>query len=523
VTTNFDCCIEKASKKDFRFKKLIVYAEEEHSLRRLNHKEKIIKLHGCIKKPSLLGATVDQITKDEYFVKTKIVLNKILKSTSTILFLGYSCSDKWDITKVFTEFSKKKISLPEILFWQHSNEGFENPTENQKKIFEGFKCTWMSGDTDFLIGQIAGLNKIKLPKKSCPIPPQNILGEKVTDKNYVLGKIFQAGGFFKTSEKYFNAYTKSDTPDRRDKRKTIYALESLGDVCRKLKKNRNSRLHYQQAINLNDRIFHTSSRNLNLYKAALFTKISMLLLDSKKVEKASQYMNQAIEIIKANEKGFLSVEQKFQIAETYNDFAFLMYQNKKYKETEEYWKISLSYKKSISKIFPQRYIGTYASTLNNLGAMYYYINQYTKAIKVSSESVKLTRELAEVNPTVYLPDLARRLNNLGCIYRETLNRRLALKYLTEALQIRENLVKEIPTVYLSEKAFTLINISVAFQKKPKKKNISLQYLDKAIEILIKFRNLVSVRKYFENVSKILSVWGIDSGDYIKKKWGFSHK
>lgn len=523
VTTNFDCCIEKSLKNNFKQKKLIVYAEDDYSLEKLSYKSKIIKLHGCIKKPSLLGATVDQITKDEYFGKVKIALNKVLSQTSAIMFLGYSCSDKWDITKVFTDYSKQNYNLPEILFWQHSIDPFESPSASQKKIFEGFNTKWMSGDTNSLIEQLALLNSIKLPNKRIVIPPKNILENNVRNKNYVLGKLFQAAGYFKISEKYLNEHTKIDSTNKRDKLINVYSLESLGDICRKLKKNKTSRLHYQNAITLSKNVAFKTIRNKNLYKAALFTKISMLLLDSKKNKKANEYMNNAIKIIKHSEKGRLSIEQKFQIAETYNDFAFMLYQNKSYNEAEDYWTISLSYKKDISKVFPQRYGGTYASTLINLGAMYYYTNRYDKAIKVSTESINLTRELAEINPTVYLPDLARRLNNIGCIYREMLNRKEALKYLKEALKIRDELVKEVPTVYLSEKAFTLINISVVFQKKPKNQTISLEYLDKAIEILVRFRSIVSVKKYFENVDKILSAWGIESNNYIKNKWGFNYK
>ena len=523
VTTNFDCCIEKCLKKYFKQKKLIVYGEEEYSLRKLSYKEKIIKLHGCIKSPSLLGATVDQITKDEYFGKVKIVLNKILPETSAILFLGYSCSDKWDITKVFNEYSKQNSKLPEVLFWQHSSDLSEIPSENQKKIFKGFSCTWMSGDTNLLVEKLALLNNIKLINKGNFIPPRNILDKPVTNKNFVLGKLFQASGYFKFSEKYLNVYIKKDSINKSDKLNVLHSLESLGDICRKLKKSRTSKLHYQSAINLNNTVSFNTIRNKNLHKASLFTKISMLLLDGNKFVKANEYMKEAIEIIKHNKKGRLSIEQKFQIAETYNDFAFMLYQNKNYLEAENYWVISLSYKKDISKIFPQRYVGTYASTLNNLGAMYYYTNQYGKAIKVSSKSINLTRELAEINPAVYLPDLARRLNNMGCIYREKLNRKRALKYLEEALEIREKLVKEVSNVYLSEKAFTLINISVVFQKEPKNKTVSLEYLNKAIEILIRFRNIVSVKKYFENVNKILSAWDIDPNDYINNKWEANYK
>lgn len=523
VTTNFDCCIEKVLKTNLKENKLIVYAEDEHSLRRIRYKQKLIKLHGCIRKPSLLGATVDQITKNEYFGKVNIAINKVLKRTSSILFLGYSCSDKWDITKVFTEYSRQNSKLPEILFWQHSDDPLEEPSENQKKIFEGFDCKWMSGDTSLLVEQLALTNNIELVNKRKVIPKTNILKKKIIDKDYVLGKLFQATGNFKTSEKYLNKHSKLVYTNKAYSLKSTYAIESLGDICRKLKKNKLSRQHFEYAIDLTENIPHKTNRDIALYKAGLLTKISMLLLDSKKIDKASEYMDNAIKIIKQCEKGFLSIEQKFQIAETYNDFAFMLYQNKNYNEAEVYWKISLSYKRAISKIFPQRYVGTYASTLNNLGAMYYYTNQYDKAIKVSTESIKLTRELADVNPIVYLPDLARRLNNMGCIYRETLNRKLALVYLEEALQIRERLVKEFPSVYLHEKAFTLINISVAFQKKPKNKMASLKYLDKAIEILIKFQNIVSVKKYFENVNNILSRWGIDSNKYIKDKWDFNYK
>ncbi len=514
LTTNFDCCFEKVLR-EFRSnnRRSIVYAYPDNVLHNDNFHGKIIKLHGCLSRPSTIGATVDQITKAEFFIKNKIVLNRVLANSNTILFIGYSCSDKWDITKIFSEISLVESEKPMILFWQHSSEINDQPTENCKKIFKSYKCVWMSGDTEMLIKELAIVNKINIPfkRKSSTIELSNW---NPLNGNYALGNLFKVAHIFPLSKKYTASFIRSSSVQKVSPLLRVRAIECLAYVYRKLREYENSKAKYLQGISLLKSSTDGSAREIAFTKSKLYNDIAMLQLDYLENEKARDNMIQAISIVAPYRNLKLKLEHKYQLSEIYGDYGYLLYSDKEYQNAVEYWELSLKLKENLSAIYPQRYLGKYASSLNNLGAMYYFLGQNDPAIQYSEKAIDITKNLAEVNPVSYNQDLSKRLNNLGCIYREKLNRPAALRCFKESLSIKRSLAMNSPEIYLPEVAKTLINLSVLYQKPRQNRSISLRYLDEAIDILDRFKHSAAVNKYYNQVNDILMKWGLDPSRYL---------
>lgn len=512
VTTNFDTCLEQALK-DIKKKKdtIITYNENETVLKGLNYDDKIIKIHGCKTNPLLLGTTVDQITKTEFFTKNRLSIGSIIDNCSAILFIGYSCSDKWDVTRIFKEYSKKR-KKPIVLYWQHSLKSNQEPDCNQLEMLSSFDCIWMNGDTKLLISEIARRNSIDITNSHITCPKYVL--EKLTPMypDYVLGKLFQASQFYEASARYLLKFLHDKTIISLDNLILKKATESLADVFRKTNKYKNSKKSYLNSIHFLD-ASKIKNRDYVFYKSGIYTKLGALLRDNENLNEAQNYHQKAMTLLNPYENKEIEIPYKAQIAESYNDFAYLKYELKDLENAEIFWKRSLKIRKEISQVYPQRYLHDCAASLNNLGVLFHYTKRYEKAIEFCSDAVELTRTLTKDNPFIYKGDLAKRLSNLGCLYRDNNETKIALQHLEETLIIRRELAEDSPDVYRPLIANTLINISVLYQKTINKE-LSILFLDKAVTILVEFKETPSVMKYIEIVKRVLKDWGIDYVKYL---------
>jgi len=524
ITTNFDNCIEKSfSDKKNNKKKLVVYSETISHLKSAETAGKVVKIHGSAERRSTLGATVDQITKTEFYNKNLIVLDNVLDTSRAILFLGYSCSDKWDVTKIFTEYVSRKGRKPEIIFWQHYDSANSHPSENQKKIFKSYKCSWLCGDTDKLVSQLAVTNGLDIPDPPYRKAVYTFEGLKPNDPNYVLGRLLQTANFHRLAVKFLERFVALAPESTAESIRHAKAFESLADVYRKFNEFRKSRRSFLKAIELMNSVELVDKKEVAFSLARLYSKLSMLLLDNKKSNAGAKYMDKAIGKIRPYRRGRLSIDHKFQMAETFNDFAYLKFTEKEYASAASIWFYSLKLREQLSKVYPQRYLIYFSESLNNIGSSYYFMDKYFEAIDYTTRAVNVVRELSEINPVIYLPLLSLRLNNLGAMYRENANRKMALITLKEALSIRQKLATDDPDVYLPKVAFTMINLSVVYLKLPKNKTASLKYLSQAIGIIKKFKRKTAVEKYLENIAKVLKAWSIEPTKYLKENWGLEYQ
>lgn len=518
ITTNFDCCIENVFKdRKTNDQKLIVYNKQEDWLKHTEVQDKLIKIHGSTETPVSIGATVDQITKTEFFNKNQIILDKILRSTPVILFLGYSCSDKWDVTRVFKTY--KEEEKPEIIFWQHKDGRTKGPTINQEEIFMGYSCTWITGDTNKLIVKLSNQNKIIIPEYNFVPAIYPFKDLKPLHASYVLGKLFMAAHLYKPAIKYLEFFVDYQTSKAINNSIFLLATESLAELYRKFNRYEECQTSFLQAIELASQLKDNSEKEQAFIVARLQRKLAVSFLANGDPTQANKYMVDALNVLKPYLNTRLNIDHKFQLAEIFNDFGYLKQQENDWQEGIKNFKSAVKLRKQLAKIYPQRYLISCSESLSNLGSTYHYNNQYKKAIGKASEAIDIVRDLAEANPTVYLEELSRKLNNLGCMYRDKPNPEMALTNLNEALVIWQQLSKDERDVYYRHVAYTLINLSRVFLKRPKNRTASLNYLDKAIPILVEYQHVAAVNKHFRTVANVLKEWSLDPRKYFNDKWG----
>jgi tetratricopeptide (TPR) repeat protein len=205
------------------------------------------------------------------------------------------------------------------------------------------------------------------------------------------------------------------------------------------------------------------------------------------------------------------------VASTLNNLAILQRDQNEYPAAQLSYKESLTIYRELAQVNPQTYLPDVAMTLNNLGMLQRSKNDYYASQSSYEEAITIWRELAQVNPQTWLPKVAITLNDLGnlqCVQNEYSATQANYE---EALQIRRELARVNPKTYLPNLALTLINLAVFFLNFVPNKELSLQYVEEAIDILIPFREIPYIQNYLQNAFAVLRDWGIDPEEYMQKK------
>ncbi len=138
TTTNFDLCFEKALDDSGTTYKKIVH---EKKFSKFSHKHNtLIKIHGCINQPESIRSTLESVVDKSKINKRFPAIKRIFGAgcDSLVLVLGYSCSDKFDITELVQRIPKKDRSG--IAYVSHIR------TEETKE----WKMAKLTGDVDDL-------------------------------------------------------------------------------------------------------------------------------------------------------------------------------------------------------------------------------------------------------------------------------------------------------------------------------------------------------------------------------------
>jgi tetratricopeptide (TPR) repeat protein len=162
-TTNFDVLIEKAFEQEglMRNENFKVYFNDDEF--RLidwddNDIVKLIKIHGSMEDPTSLAISLNQVSSTYLSDKRKEVVENIFAASNeeSVLVLGYSCSDLFDITP---QIQSIRVGYKKIFFIEHNSaddEKSENITVSNaknpfKNFFESFR---MISNTDNIIKHI---------------------------------------------------------------------------------------------------------------------------------------------------------------------------------------------------------------------------------------------------------------------------------------------------------------------------------------------------------------------------------
>lgn len=167
MTTNFDLLLEKSG-----IMGLEISINESQFSRIHNRTSNYIKIHGCVSNKESIRTTIDSIAKRELKDKRKTAVEKFFRDwhLSTIFIMGYSCSDKMDITPFLRSIHD---SSTRIVFIQHQSNPRESIPEIPYFPFEFFNCNLYVGNTTelvdilcqhFNVPYIDGYDKIDIDK-----------------------------------------------------------------------------------------------------------------------------------------------------------------------------------------------------------------------------------------------------------------------------------------------------------------------------------------------------------------------
>jgi tetratricopeptide (TPR) repeat protein/NAD-dependent SIR2 family protein deacetylase len=145
VTTNFDTLLEQAlSKLGMQAgKDFYVYIRPEE-FRKIDwhiQRRRILKLHGCLSDPDSMYATLSQVASRRSVAAIHPPLESIFKTGrhSSVLILGYSCSDHFDITPAIRALGD---NMREVILIDH--------TDRPSKEWYGEPLTQRGGSNPFL-------------------------------------------------------------------------------------------------------------------------------------------------------------------------------------------------------------------------------------------------------------------------------------------------------------------------------------------------------------------------------------
>ena len=180
LTTNFDTLIEKTFENS-NIK--ILHSKDHFESEKWNQNDKfLIKIHGCVSNKKDLAITLSQVANSTLASSREKALKKIFTNKlnhKSVLIIGYSASDIFDISPIIEKLSNKNISIyyishsllssfkvKEISSISNIETGEEILEDGKiiKNPFCSYKGYWVSVNTNSLIKQIWSLLFANSPK-----------------------------------------------------------------------------------------------------------------------------------------------------------------------------------------------------------------------------------------------------------------------------------------------------------------------------------------------------------------------
>lgn len=219
VTTNFDELIESALNTNGVSYQLIYREDQFDSVDWEGSGLKVIKIHGSIHDRLNIAVTIKKVSGRELVHQRNKVIQGLLnnKQTESVLFMGYSCSDIFDISPTIENAPSKKTS---IYYLEHDRRrSFPEPFKPVKEKadpnpfvdFSGFMTT--AKTEDFVKAMADELLGVKLKDEPRPSitwePIVEVWLKEVFAANgaefgyYLVGQLLVSATFFELAISYF--------------------------------------------------------------------------------------------------------------------------------------------------------------------------------------------------------------------------------------------------------------------------------------------------------------------------------
>lgn len=440
VTTNFDQLIEKAFEEAglFSTNKVEIFSTEA-SFREIDWNSntiKLIKIHGCASNKVEIGISMESVANQTNSIfKRKIVKDFFSnKINSYVLFLGYSCSDSFDICP---EIESLRSGYSKILFIDHTilpKEKIENiGLKKDKNPFRHF----MSGDriiinTDHFVKSCwEELNKT-IPVE---VSKHTVLWEVLIDKWFDRASDENSLGFkHHISSRLFYNIGKFELAIREHKKGILVAeqlndLQPLSSELANLGMTLNTLGRYSEAREYLEKALVIAKQvNIPQLEISQTENLGNVYRNLKDFDGAIRLFKKAIELSeKYNEKRSLGT--------SLGNLALV------YNHTGQFSHAISCVNRGLQISYDLGNKQAEASLLSSLGVAYFSVGQIAEGITCLSESHLITQLIGDKkNECLVLINLANAQMNSNSCAEAILNARASLK-LAHELGLQEAIIK----------------------------------------------------------------------------------
>lgn len=220
VTTNFDVLLEEAlHERKITFRKMFISRELE-TAKKIKDSLIVFKLHGSVEDTQNLGITLEQVAARKASLAAKNILSQLFYSSdhTAIVFLGYSCSDYFDINPELENCARTK---KKVYYVNHSKSSllYYEPIDTIGAFKEFISGVAITANTDTIVTYLSGK---KVKKSPIDIPSfrkeweiileqwakKTLLKNKGIDALITCGRLMVFTGYYQRALKY---YTQAST------------------------------------------------------------------------------------------------------------------------------------------------------------------------------------------------------------------------------------------------------------------------------------------------------------------------
>jgi hypothetical protein len=288
ITTNFDMCIEQTlDELGVDYCKVM----DQDDLQQVRHDSSLVsltKLHGCISSKAKLGTTIRAVANHRGVEWRESAIESILKGNrvNSLLVLGYSFSDRFDINPIFT---RRRFPVKVIVI-QHADSGIPciSPLTalgagHPLSLYNGVTITL---NTDIIVEELWKLLFEEVSPTLVTIDPQlhsklGIWFAKIEKEHGNAIRPLLAALLFKTANKYSLSNEYADEAlalmdQIRQPFEANTALQTIGDNYRDLQDIVNSQKYLRRAFRI------ASKGRLKQRKARAINSLGIILEDKAK-------------------------------------------------------------------------------------------------------------------------------------------------------------------------------------------------------------------------------------------------
>jgi tetratricopeptide (TPR) repeat protein len=223
------------------------------------------------------------------------------------------------------------------------------------------------------------------------------------------------------------------------------------------------------------------------------------------------------------------------VATVYGNLGLIYQEMLQFNKSERMYLDCLRIRKKLAEQYPDKYLLYLAIIQNSLATLYTSLYRQQDAEEIYLNWLNTKKELSERNPNLYLVDYFISINNVGNFYFNTHNYNKAEKYYLESLKGFESLSRKQQKLYVAHLAVIQNNtgnvylfrkdyekakhyFDKALKNNPKNCDViyncacieainknnekALEFLKKAIEIDIKFKNLAKSDRFLLNIKEM---------------------